>query len=620
MSAPLPEHVQHLASRLYAGAITALQPRNDVEIYDWAEERIRLSKNVTKDAGRLVLRSYQKGEWSPLWAWRRYSIIDVIWPTQVGKTLLMQVIAGYCIDVDPGPMMIVFPNESLVRRRSRKHLQPFIRECLPESLTDCKHDFKLDEYALRNMTINLAHSGSPAQVAGEPIRYLLMDETAKFAPSSEKEPGAELNARERTKSYRPFAREWSSTTPTLESEPGWRNWQGSTQCQFWVPCPCCGESQPLYFGQIDYNAVTGGGELFAGGVKWDANPELSLPERLASAYYQCAHCEGQWNDYQLNRAVDAGEWRAMNPDAAQYACHLCSLVAPSIKLADMLETWFKSYKDPEKRRLFLNSWCAVYFAEEGQKASDHVLKSRILPDHRAGTVPQQAVALFLSVDVHDDHLRYRVRAWDQWCNSWGVEEGQLLPDMDEIEKIMGRTYMAPDGPRYIDRVLIDSGWRTDEVYQFCLRHSGVAFPVKGGKFKNLWQPVKRNVVADPLNDLPLGGEIILIEIDDFRAKNLLFSMINIEGNDGQWHLEAGIDEGDYIHQMQGEEKRAIIKKGKAPIYEWVLVHDNHALDCEKYNMIMWHVFKVGDHVPPPADTAPADEAVNPYTKRPVGQR
>lgn len=614
-----------VAEIMLAGAVALLEPKTEEEVYEWAEANLVLSSNVTSRPGALRLHAHQKGEWSPLWAWRRYSDILKLAATQSGKTLEEQITVAYATACAPGPGMMVFPNELLARRRSKKHLQPFLKECLPHLISKNKHDMGLFEYLFAHgMTVNLAHSGSPAALAGEPIKYLWMDETAKFAPATAKEAGAEHNARERTKSFWPFHKIWNSTTPTLPTEPGWRSWEGSTQCTFQVPCKDCGERQTLYFGEVDRRIIEPQAEgEYPGGVRWDRDPELTLAERLASAYYQCAHCDSRWNDYELNQAIDAGAWKPRHKNAERYGSWVNSLVSPSIRMRDMLKMWFASYKNTDDRRTFYNSWLGVYYKESGQCAEEKVLRERILLGHGRGMVPADAVAVIMTVDVHDDHLRYRVRAWGVDGTSWGVEEGQTMREFEFLEPIMTRAYLAADGTqRLIDRVFIDCNYRRKEVYQFCLRHPDFCHPISGvpRKLKEAYRFQTVAVPADMLHDppLPLGGQVTIVEIDDHQAKNDLFAQVAIHpGDPGCWYLEEDISDG-FIFQMQGEHRIEKITKN-GPVGEWVYQHDNHALDCEKYQLIAYHVLGVASYEIQQAQPEPEQSGTvyNPYTGKEV---
>lgn len=623
MTAPLSAAFYYAAGVIVTPVLDLLAPKGEEEVYEFAERELRLSSNVTSKPGKLELRAYQKGAWSPLWAWRRYADILKLAATQTGKTLEEQITVAYTASEAPGPGMMVFPTEGVLKRRSKKHMQTFLRDNLPHLISRNKHDMGLMEYTLAHgMTINLAHSGSPSALAGEPIKYLWMDETAKFKPSTDKEPGAEHNARERTKSFHPFHRIWNSTTPTGEKDPGWRDWPESTQCQYHVPCKDCGEDQVLYFGEVDFRIFepNAAGE-YPGGVRWDRDESLSKDERLESVYYQCAHCESRWNDYDLNAAVDAGKWVPRNPQAKRYGSHINSLAAPSITMAEMTEKWWNSYKNGEDRKTFFNSWLGVYYKETGQTASEKLLRSRELAGHYEGMVPRDAVAVFLTVDVHDDHLRYRVRAWAPDGRSWGVQQGQIPRDWDLLDNILLREYVGGHGePRRIDRCWIDCNYRRQEVYQYCLRHAGLCHPISGvpRKMREPWSYAFVTVVPDMKAEppLPLGGELWILEINDHQAKNDLFNTIAINpGDPGCWYLEEDLPDA-YFYQMQGEYRAEKMTK-HGPVQEWIYQHENHALDCEKYQLVAYHALGVAgaNYMEEEEEEEEPTEVWNPWTKK-----
>jgi phage terminase large subunit GpA-like protein len=167
--------------------------------------------------------------------------------------------------------------------------------------------------------------------------------------------------------------------------------------------------------------------------------------------------------------------------------------------------------------------------------------------------------------------------------------------------------------------LVDSGYRTDEVYQLCLRHPGRLWPAKGGDFNYALKYSPQTVVADPANHLPLGGEVMLVLYTDDRWKSLLLSRFRVEpGNPGYWSLEAETDE-EWFHQMQGEQLRRKPNTKGVPVYYWHRSHDQHSFDCEKLQVIAQEVFQIASLAapPPPEKAAQEPEIINPYTNLPV---
>ncbi|MBT3290867.1 MAG: phage terminase large subunit family protein, partial [Victivallales bacterium] len=52
--------------------------------------------------------------------------VVLIWAAQTGKTIVLQCFIGWAIDQYPGPGMVVCPDGPFAKRRSTKHLRPFI--------------------------------------------------------------------------------------------------------------------------------------------------------------------------------------------------------------------------------------------------------------------------------------------------------------------------------------------------------------------------------------------------------------------------------------------------------------------------------------------------------------
>jgi phage terminase large subunit GpA-like protein len=616
---------QSAADGLLASAIAHVAPRAELEVADWAAANVVLPVGVGNPPGplRFDRTPYMTGDWSPLWAYRRYQTIDCIWAAQTGKTLLMYLTVLYDTATDPGPGMIVYPEKTSGSRRSREHLQPLIRASLPQLVTDVADDMQLCEYHLKTCSWFIGWAGSPSVLSGIPVKHLKLDEEAKYAEKTDKETDAKRLAMRRLVQFGEFGNCFSATTPSTADLPGWRDWEGSTQCQCHVPCRACGHFQVMYFSGEDRHWFAEPAGEWKGGIKWDRSEKLSREQRRESAYYECESCGAHWNDAQKNAAVTCRQWRARNPHARRYAAHLPSWYAPWVKLGDVCDRWWSSYKDESARHDFLNSDAAVPYEIRGRQAETSVLLSHVLPGHKRGQVPPQAVALYLTADVHDDHIRYRVRAWAPDLTSWGVEEGELPPQLHALDAILARTYRRGPDTMPIAYAVIDARWRTDEVYQWCLAHPGAAYPVMGYETLPggaLLKYSTATVTADPLKNLPLSGELWRVDIVDARWKDQLFQRFNVHVTDpGAWLLEEGIA-ADYLFQMGGEIKREKKDKRGRLVVEWVQVHENHALDCEKYQLVATHVFRLCDQLPAETTTTPAPlpDAINPYTGKPIG--
>jgi hypothetical protein len=79
----------------------------------------------------------------------------------------------------------------------------------------------------------------------------------------------------------------------------------------------------------------------------------------------------------------------------------------------------------------------------------------------------------------------------------------------------------------------------------------------------------------------------LIYIASAPIKDIL---ANLRGGKGaSWEIYRDIDAGkdkvnSYHHQMNGETKREVIDRKGGSTWEWHKAHDNHAWDCETYQV------------------------------------
>ena len=107
-----------------------------------------------------------------------------------------------------------------------------------------------------------------------------------------------------------------------------------------------------------------------------------------------------------------------------------------------------------------------------------------MQNYERGTVPKEALMLTAAVDVQKDHFWWSVRAWGEHMTSWLVDYGGgpgICETWIEIEDVLEREYQQEEtGESFrIYFALIDAGYRTEEVYAFCLEHPGLTAPSKG---------------------------------------------------------------------------------------------------------------------------------------------
>ncbi len=293
----------------------ALEPPIEMNIAEWSENNLSLSPRVSRFSGPISfnLTPYLR---EPLNAIKKSRRVVCIFGAQVGKTLMMQCLLGYHIDQNPQPTMIVYPTQAICKRRSKKHIQPFILDnpALKKHTTGNKDDIQLFEYTLDRIDVAMAWAGSESTLASEPIALLLRDEICKY------DAGSLSNSEARTTSYDMMARIFDVSTPKSVNDPGYIDFINGTQEQYHVPCSKCEFMQVLKFAQIIYPARNEDEEF--------ANYTARVRKK---AYYECESCKAHITDKDKMQITKKGKWIAKNPDADYRSFQMSSWYALWVK-------------------------------------------------------------------------------------------------------------------------------------------------------------------------------------------------------------------------------------------------------------------------------------------------
>src|SRR5690606_30625364 len=94
-------------------------------------------------------------------------------PTQIGGSETLRNFLGWCIDQDPGPTLIVMPDEQSAKEVMGERIRPLIEESprLSQHMTGRSWDMKQTAVVMDTMPIFMAWAGSPQRLASRPIRY-----------------------------------------------------------------------------------------------------------------------------------------------------------------------------------------------------------------------------------------------------------------------------------------------------------------------------------------------------------------------------------------------------------------------------------------------------------------
>jgi Bacteriophage tail assembly protein len=627
-------HLPEQAASFRATAAAALRPPDDVEIDDWAEATIELSHRVTSRPGRLRLERYQR---QPLRDLRRHVRVVLVWGAQTGKTVILQSFLGYVIDQAPGPTFLVGPNQTFLKRRSRKHVRPLLEDspALRRHLTGAPDDVQLYDFRLDTCDLQLAWAGSAAQMAGEPAQYLIRDECDKYRDATEKEANSFRLAERRTASYGPLRRIVDATTPTVEEADGWQGLVGGTHHEWWVPCPHCATAA------ASHNPATG--EREKGWQVWtidgfryparhrsgeDEEPLRDWKSRiLAGTAYQCRDCQSMIPESRRWACIVRGEWHPRNPAAPHRSYHLPSWYVRSDygSFGQVAARYVEGLDDPQALQDFMNNDAALPYRATGENAHLDLIRAH-RAEYARGTVPtKEPVILVATADVHKVCHFWTVWAFSArrtWLVDWGkVEE---IPDLGEVRR--GRAYTAHDGTVYgLEALFCDARFRPSEVYDLAVEDDRV-IPTAGANMTGLvsWITIK----TYPDSDRALRAPVQLLSVNDDHFKELLLlryeSGRQQDGSfavaESDWLLPRDVTD-EFMAQLLGEVVVKTKDRRGFEVRTWKKVGPNHWLDCAKYALAARFILRANlkaleerGRVSAPS----ADGAAEVYGEKPAG--
>jgi len=499
--------------------------------------------------------------------------ITVMSASQVGKTEAILNMLGYIIDQDPGPTLVVLPRADDAKSVSSNRIKPMIESspALSKYIPQDSDEITKLEYHFDRMILYFSGSNSPADLASRPIRYLFMDEVDKYPKFSGREADPIKLASERQKTF------WNKktvkvSTPTTREGYISREYEKSDQRRFFVPCPHCGKMQILVFGQIKWPAG-------------ESSPEKIKNDRLA--WYECFYCKEHIEDSQKPKMMLSGEWvpDRKEPNKNRGFC-ISSLYSPWLTWSDIAAEFLKSKDYIELLMNFINSWLAQVWEEKIEETTVDKVRN-LARDYDEGLVPDEVLVLTAGVDAHKDHFNFVIRGWGYYEESWLIRAAEVEYWEDIIEALFKTEYKrltsAETLPVYMS--CIDSGFKTDEVYQFCRRWSDKTKAIKGvedisgGRF---YRANKIDINSRTGAVIPQG--LVLWHLNVNQYKDKLNRLVHSK-DPVKWHIFRNPSD-DYLNQFASEHKvlhrNRTTGKAKEVWEKKKEAAANHFLDAEVY--------------------------------------
>lgn len=552
-----------LLARLAKVARDVLIPPPRMSLSEWATSYLYLSPEASALPGRFRFDRaiFQKEVFDELSNPLTRKVV-IMAASQTMKTQSLLAYIGFIMHLDPAPILVVQPTIKMSKSFSKDRIDTMIRDVkfLRERVSDSK---KRDggNTSMHKLfpggALTIATANSPSDLAARPVRYLFLDETDRYEPTSEGDPIQIASARTTT---------FFNSKTVLVSSPGDEEisrinheYNLSDKRIFMVPCHVCGEDQELSWKQ----------------VKWqDGNPY--------TAHYYCRGCETPWTDQQRNQNVMKGRWVKTNPASPIAGFHISALYSSFKTIPEIAAEFIAVKDDPEQLKVFVNTRLAETWKSDATAVGEIQWLNR-MEDYTPERIPDGVLFITAGLDVQVDRLEMEVVGWGVGDESWSLEYFVIQGDPTsptpwmQLDGILSTIYTRADGVKMkINATCIDTGGTaTQDVINFCAKNgSRNVFPIKG-----IAGP--RPIMLKKSRHFRKGGRFYPVGVD--TAKERLYQQLKID-KPGPGYCHFPDRYGDEYFQGLTSEKYIVKYRKGHPYKIWFKKPSvrNEPLDCRVY--------------------------------------
>jgi phage terminase large subunit GpA-like protein len=512
--------------RVFPWAARALAPRKRLTVSEWADEHRRLSSKGSARPGKWVTDANPPLR-EPMDALSRHSTareVVLMFPIQFGKTEVAINWLGYCMDYNPGPVMVCLPGEVSMKKWIDQKLNPAIEESavMQAALTSTSSRESANRREFKDFAggqLYLEHAGSPSRLKSTTVRDLTVDELDEFASAliGGDDPVEMLKGR--TSAFPTTGRRLYISTPQMKGSSRIEAlYDLSDRRRFHVPCPECGHRQPLEWS----------------GLHWSPGGER--------AWYCCRDCGCCIEEHHKTEMIRRGQWVPENPESRVRGYTINALyyqIGLGPRWPDLVRDFLAAQSDPSKLKVFINDRLAQTWEDPAMRAVKHnVLRDRAEP-YRLRVAPHGVLAVTAGVDTQDDRLEVQIVGWGRGLAAWVLDYVVLPgdpanPDVwSDLAALLNRPIEHESGALLsIDATAIDTGGHRGEHVKSFVRAARIRRPMAVfGAVANNAPVLNRGKLVDVKHDNktdPRG--LLLQQVGTVAIKHLLYSRISTDAD------------------------------------------------------------------------------------------
>jgi phage terminase large subunit GpA-like protein len=580
---------------------------NRITVGDWAEEKRILPVGLTSMPGpfRWSVAPYMREIADCLSESSDVTEVAVMKGAQITFTVgVLENFIGYIIDVAPGPAMFISADKGMAETSVELRVDRMIESAGLSgkvfSQSEKRHNKKTgDTKSKKEFAGGFLLAIGPnvgAKLRSFSVRYEVFDEIDAYPKeigASDKSKGKTANegdpialAKKRTVAFEQVRKILYGSTPLDDTTSRIKPlFEKGDRRYFHVPCKLCGHMQPLRWRDPDGTYR----------LKFEVDKLGRLIHE--SVHYECEKCHGHWKNEDKMIFLQLGEWRptAESSEPGLRSYHISALYSPvgMQSWEAICQEWINAKEDLTKLRAFINTVLGETWVERGEAPRyERIMMRR--EEYKTGSLPDGARPLLVTVgaDVQADRIAVETVAWGRDKESWSIEYVELPGDTSDIDseawKGLSKLLNSTPAGLPVFRALIDSGFNSPVVYQFCETFTQGVLPVKGDSRLQADRGTSR-VYA--LRDVP-GYYVKRVDLDPGHLKQEIYNSLGRGTSEGKaptdpfpgyCHFPFDYDER-YFRMLTAEERvRETTRDGKGRMV-WHLQHGrrNEALDCRVY--------------------------------------
>ncbi|MCQ4274523.1 phage terminase large subunit family protein [Pseudomonas stutzeri] len=552
---------------------------------------------------------------------------------------------GKWIDIDPSPILVLFPKAEAVKQYVAEKLEPMI-EATPRlakkvDLRSRKLQQRQDFKKFPGGFLKMVGSNSPASVKSTPVPRVAVEEPDDCNLNLRGQGDSIKLAKERLKTFR-RPKIIIGGTPTIKGLSAIdAEMEISDKRIGLVPCHQCGQEHALSFDNLhcDEDAT------YSHPVYGTRRPETS--------YYVCPHCASIWNDNQKNLNLKRGRWQATAEFRGIAGYQLNELYATfwGSRFQVLMEKKLQAEHAASLGNIgpmiaFVNSSVGESYEYKSDAPKTAELAERA-EDYPELTSPQGVLLITAGIDVQGNRLAVVITGWgrgeESWRLYWGELDGNPVdvndPVWTELDKLLSRPIPTTSGNLLaISAASIDSsdGNTNHAVYTYVRnRQRFSVMAIKGASIDNRDREIftKPAQSADTSQDNTKAAKYGLRVhiVGTHKAKNLIDQRLRLRGRGpGRMHWYQEI-RADYYEQVTNEVLAPHPRNPSKMVWQKKAGRRNEALDCEVYALhaarsLKTHLLKDSEwdqleqQLLQPTLFAPAEQPVAPLPKRATRSR